>query len=484
MKNINASIIEGFQSAFLWKNFDGPKATPECHREWWKLSTGSSRYVAIAAPRNHAKSTAITHTSVVAQICFRVVRHVLIVSDTESQAADFLGDIKREFLENELLREEFAPAVIETDSNTEFVFEFADGHWVRIIAKGSGQKLRGMKHNHTRPDYVVCDDLENDDNVANKELRDKLEKWFYGALLPVMSRTGRIRVVGTILHFDGLLSKLLRNKKWKSRLYEACNDDFSVILWPERWSAKDLKAEHDMMASSGRVDEFYREYRNKPMADSSKQLDPRRIKDMPANKPPLIYYAAVDAAASSQQRRDYSVISIIGLDHAGCAYIAHIHRERMDIGSTVDLMFTLQGVFDPVEWLIESGTLKYALQALIAMKELETGMVLPLSSTVLTPTKDKEFRAKPLAGRIKAGTVYADKKSEWWPAFEEELERFPASGHDDQVDAVGLLFWKLHEAARAKTREQAFEDEMDRMYEYEPDEPDEVGYGRDPVTGY
>lgn len=484
MKRINASVIEGFQSAFLWKNFDGPKATPACHREWWEMSSGNAKYVAIAAPRNHAKSTAITHTSVVAQICFRVIRHVLIVSDTESQAADFLGDIKREFLENEVLREEFAPSLIHTDSNTEFIFEFSDGHWVRIIAKGSGQKLRGMKHNHTRPDYVVCDDLENDDNVANKELRDKLEKWFFGALIPVMSRSGRIRVVGTILHFSGLLSKLLNNKRWKSRIYEACNDDFSVILWPERWPAKDLKAEYDMMASGGRVDEFYREYRNKPMADSNKQLDPRRIKDMPDNKPPLIYYASIDAAASKKERSDYTAIVITGIDHAGNAYIAHIHRERMDIGSAVDLMFTLQSVFDPVEWMMESGTLKYALQALISMKELESGMVLPLSSTPLTPTKDKEFRAKPFAGRIKAGTVYADKKSEWWPGFEEELDRFPASGHDDQVDAAGLLFWKMHEAARAKTREQAFADEMDRMYEYEPDEPDESGYGRDPVTGY
>lgn len=484
---VTPELIEGFQAAFLWKNFDAPVSTPECHREWWRFVTSKDRHVAIAAPRNHAKSTAVTHTATMAMICFREIRHVLIVSDTEAQAVTFLNDIKNEFLENEALRSSFKPHKIVKDNETEFIFLWDDGGWVRLIARGGGQKLRGMKYRHKRPDYVICDDMENDDAVQNKEIRNKFSEWFYGALLPVISRAGRIRVVGTVLHFDGLLMRLINSKKWKTKLYEAHNDDFSVILWPEQWSESALREQYEVFAADGKTDQYYREFRNKPLSDTDRILPPEKIRDFPDNLPPLEYYACLDAASSSKDRRDYTAIVIIGLDHAGKAYIRHVTRERMDPHATVSAMFELQSVFEPIEWLIESGTLKNMLLPLIEMYGNELGTYLPISSDNLTPTKDKEFRSKPFSGRIKAGTVYADKKSSWWETFKAELEQFPAVAHDDQVDAAGLLFWKLNNLVLAKTREQAEEDYLDSLYEHEDDDYStglEFGYGRDSITGY
>jgi hypothetical protein len=83
------------------KRFDGSVPSPACHREWWELCTSSERYVAIAAPRNHAKSTAITFAYTLAATLFRERKFVLIVSDTESQAVNFLGLIKQELSENQ-----------------------------------------------------------------------------------------------------------------------------------------------------------------------------------------------------------------------------------------------------------------------------------------------------------------------------------------------------------------------------------------------
>lgn len=483
---ITAELIEGFQAAFLWKNFDAPVSTPACHREWWKMVSHHSKYVAIAAPRNHAKSTAVTHTATLAMICFREVQHVLIVSDTERQAIGFLEGIKTEFLENQALREQFKPDKIIKENETEFTFLWDDGAWVRIIARGGGQKLRGMNYRHKRPDYVICDDMENDDAVQNKEVRSKFAEWFYGALLPVVSRAGRVRVVGTVLHFDGLLMRLIRSKKWKSRLYEAHNDDFSVILWPEHWSERALRDTYETFEADGKADQYYREFRNKPLADKDRMFPLHKIRDFPATLPPLEFYAGIDAAGSSKDRRDYTAIAVTGLDHAGNAYIKYVIRDRLPPNEIVEAMFEVQSVFEPVEWLIESGTLKNMLLPLIEMHGNKVGAYLPISDHKLTPTKDKEFRAKPFSGRVKAGTVYADKKSSWWEVFAAELEQFPAVAHDDQVDAAGLLFWKLHDLALAKTKEQAEEDYLDSLYEYEDDHDSglEYGSGRNLVTGY
>jgi hypothetical protein len=57
---LNADIIEGFVQSLLAPSFDDPTSTPAFHRELWELCCSDHNLVAIAAPRGHAKSTAIS----------------------------------------------------------------------------------------------------------------------------------------------------------------------------------------------------------------------------------------------------------------------------------------------------------------------------------------------------------------------------------------------------------------------------------------
>jgi hypothetical protein len=97
-------VIKGFSSSLLQKTFDSPVQSPECHEEWWQLFCDPHPLVAIAAPRGHAKTTALSHTYTLAAVLFREREYVLIVSDTIAQAVQFLADIKKELAENEQLR--------------------------------------------------------------------------------------------------------------------------------------------------------------------------------------------------------------------------------------------------------------------------------------------------------------------------------------------------------------------------------------------
>ena len=45
---------------------------------------------------------------------------------------------------------------------------------VKVDAVGSGKKLRGRKNRSWRPDLIVLDDIENDENVNTPEQRKKL----------------------------------------------------------------------------------------------------------------------------------------------------------------------------------------------------------------------------------------------------------------------------------------------------------------------
>ena len=114
---LTSDTIAGFSGSLLQRNFDGAVETPECHLEWWDLCCSKDRYVAIAAPRRHAKTTAITTTYTLANLLFRERSYVIIVSDTVTQAVQFLGDIKRELSVNDQLRSLFKIKEFENDAD-------------------------------------------------------------------------------------------------------------------------------------------------------------------------------------------------------------------------------------------------------------------------------------------------------------------------------------------------------------------------------
>lgn len=189
---LNKDVIKGLVGSCLLKRFDGQAKIPECHEEWWELVTGPSKFVAIAAPRGHAKSTAISLSYVLASVLFRQKKFILLVSDTETQSNLFLGSIKQELQENEDLislfgikRNEKGDVAFKKDTESDIIVELDDGHTFRIIAKGAEQKLRGLIWNGSRPDLIVCHEegteiytpetgwIKNQDHPEAKRLHTK-----------------------------------------------------------------------------------------------------------------------------------------------------------------------------------------------------------------------------------------------------------------------------------------------------------------------
>lgn len=160
---VTSEIIQGFVGSVLSSRFDGQAATPEFHKECWELCCSNEKFVAIAAPRGHAKSTAVTLGYGLATLLFRERKFMLLVSDTESQASLFLGTFKQELQDNQELIELFGLkrndkglVTFLKDTETDIIVECTDGHKFRIIAKGAEQKLRGLIWNGSRPDIIMC----------------------------------------------------------------------------------------------------------------------------------------------------------------------------------------------------------------------------------------------------------------------------------------------------------------------------------------
>ena len=501
---LSAEVIEGFVGSVLLKRFDQPAPIPECHREWWKYCTSPSRYVAIAAPRGFAKSTAITHSYVLASVLFRERGYVLIVSSTETQSIQFLNDIKSEIVENDHIKTLFKIKGLLKDSETDIIVEFEDGHKFRIQAKGAEQKLRGVKWAGKRPDLIVCDDFEEDEAVMNKERREKFRRWFYGALIPCLSVDGVIRVVGTILHMDSLLERLMpefqlqtRNKRkflfieplktwtehpvaWKSIKYRAHSDDWKHLLWKERITEEFLKARKQQYIDMGLPDVYSQEYLNIPL-DESMAFFKRgdfRDQDLSDAGRVLRYYIAGDLAISEKDKADYSAFVVGGMDDTGILHIINVIRERMNALEIVETILALEHTYHPEVFILEEGQIQKAIGPFL-YEEMPKRGIFPNIFGV-KPSADKMTRARSIQARVRARGVKFAKDSDWYQTFEDECSRFPRDKHDDQVDAfayLGLTLDKMVDAPTTKEIEdEAYEDDLERGGFYD--------MGRSMVTGY
>ena len=501
---LTAEVVEGFVGSVLLKRFMQPAPIPQCHQEWWELCTSPHPFVAIAAPRGFAKSTAITHSYSLAALLFRERSFILLISGTEAQAILFLNDLKNELKDNEHIHQLFGKPHFLKDAETDIIVQMPDGHKFRVMAKGSEQSLRGAKWMHKRPDLIICDDIEEDEQVMSKERREKFRRWFFGALLPCRSDNGIIRVVGTILHMDSMLERLmpefqLQTKKkylflkhsplkqwtdhptgWKSVKYRAHDDKFEHLLWPEKKGEAELKQIRNDYVLQGLPEVYSQEYLNIPIDESVAFFKKGEFKDrtMEDQKKLLRYYIAADMAISEKDHADYTVFVVGGLDENGLLHIIHVIRERMDAKEIVDCIFGLESTFHPEVFALEKGQIEKAIGPFL-YEEMPKRDLWPNIFPV-APIADKPSRARAIQGRMRASGVRFDKDADWYQTFEDELTRFPRDKHDDQVDAFAYLGLVLNRMVEAPTEHEI----ADELYRTEYEQSGLSDTGRSATTGY
>ena len=516
--SLDASTIEGFVNSCLIQRFDGATDIPWFHKEWWRFVTKTDKFVALSAPRSHAKSTAITHAFVLASLLFREARYCLIIANTMAQAVTFLNELKIDLIDNYSIQSLFGPFELERNREEEIIVRFSDGYRFVVQVKGAEQQVRGLKFEGTRPDLVICDDLESSEATQTKERRDKFKNWFYGDVIPCMSAHGRLRIVGTILHMDSLLENLMpkENSKftvvkplarysrtklgqWISAKYLAHDEVFNNILWESKWESvaerngmktaqEALQAIRDDYFEKGIPEVYSMEYLNTPIDESTAFFKKKDLVAMTEAdfKKKKRWYIGCDLAVTTGSRSDYSVFVIGGMDENGLLHIQDVIRDRMDSSDIVDTLLALQKKYDPEMVTLEKGQIEKSIGPFLRERMLKSNTFINLN---LHPAnKDKESRARSIQARLRIGGVRFNKDSDWWFTAEEEMLKFPRSRHDDFVDALAWLGFSIDKMNEGPTDKEAEYEDFLRKQEELLDEmdgdADSFDDGRNIYTGY
>lgn len=500
--------IYAFSQGVLAARYDNAQPTPAFHMDLWGLCCSPHPQVAIAAPRGHAKSTSITHAYTLCNLLFQEKKYAVIVSNTEKQAVNFLKNITTELTENDEIKKLFSPRMIK-ETDAEIIVEIGkQGHKFRLEAKGSNQKIRGMLWNGTRPDIIVCDDFENDDIVMNQERREKFKEWFIEALMPCMSDTGIIRIVGTILHMDSLLENFMpkENKQkgvklittpladftneedpvWKSIRFRAHDPDYTNLLWPEKFTQKRLEQIKQTYVTLGKPSSYSQEYLNYPIDEGSAFF--RRTDFIPMDALDIAklsdggmkYYVGGDFAISKKNYSDYTCFAVVGIDDKGLFHTVDIRKGRWDTYQIVEEILLLQDRYSPQLFLFEKGAIWNAIEPVLLKEMYRPQEIRNVVYDTIATSQDKEVRARPFQHRTRAGAMKFNKEADWYQDLELELVSFPRGAHDDQVDALSHICTKIMDLNRAPTNQE--EAEESRRVSFRRSGLSRQGRSR--VTGY
>jgi len=397
------------------------------HQEIYRLLMTEKR-VAAAAPREHAKSTVVNMGFVLYAICFRLKNFIIIVSDTDTQAKYFLWSIKTELEGNDRIRTDFGDL---TTKDKWSEGDFITANNIRVLARGAGASMRGLRHGPHRPDLAIVDDLENDEAVNTPLQRKKTENWFKRVLLNCIGPEGQVFIIGTVLHYDSLLSKLLKDSKWVRRKYRAIQED-GKPLWPERWPLERLLDKKDEIGSLN----FAQEFLNEPLDEEGALFREewiiwRTLEELPAD---LLICGFVDPSLGGSKTADYTAVLTVGRDPVeGHIYVLDAVLERLTPERLMDRVFDKYREFGHMSLGFETVAFQKVLKMWLDERSRREGIYVPVRE-VTQGGISKEARITRLSPLVENGTIrFVKGRTE---LLVEQIIRFPRADHDDGPDAL------------------------------------------------
>ncbi len=479
-------MVSNFTQKYVLANLDEPKDSPEFHLELWNECCSDSRYTALICPRGHGKSTAITEIFTLCSIMERKRNYVIIISDTLKQAELFLSGIKTLIEQSPQMQVDYGFAGWIKEQAAEVIGHFDDGAQFCITALGRGQQIRGRLWRNQRPNLILCDDIEDEKSVESDDRREDTREWLGRGVMPALADSGILRATGTILHLDALLYRLNHNDNWNSSLYRAHEsfNDFSNLLWTEKWPELRLRKEQKTYVDDGHPDMYATEYLNNPINPEHAYFGEEDFHIMDADDfaLPMEFYGAVDLAISDKDKAAYTAICIAGLASNGLLYIRLMLRYRSNDSSVhVNNMIELQRDYNIKMWMVEKGHIEASMRGYLEKESQEQGIFLNMHPDTV-PVTDKVLRARSFQGLMKSGRVRWDHTAAWYPDCKVELLQFPKGQYKDQVDSLawmGKMIAELAPAASEEDRARFKREEDVAVYEAES-----TYFGMDPETGY
>jgi len=313
------------------------------------------------------------------------------------------------------------------------------------VAAGVGGGITG-KGAHI---LVIDDPVKNRDDAESSNARESTWDWYTSTAYTRLAPGGGVLVILTRWHDDDLAGRLLKAAADNGEQWEVVNYPARAEVDEEfRKTGEALHAERYDEAALARIEkavgprDWSALYQQNPVADDGEyftrdMLNYYNRDDVDHDR--MKFYCAWDLAIGKNDRNDYTVGIVVGVDEQDQLYVVDMVRGRFDGFEIVERILDLYEMWKPSIIGIEKGHIEMALGPFLEKRVRERGLYEAYFKDLKTGRRDKEARARAIQGRMQQGMVFLPKEENFTGPLVAELLRFPNGVHDDQVDALSWI---------------------------------------------
>ncbi len=387
----------------------------------------------------------------------REINVMVLVGKSEDNAKTLLGDIQAELQYNQRYIHDFGE---QYNVGSWEEGEFVTRSEVAFFARGRGQSPRGLRYRSHRPDYVVIDDLDDDELVESPARVTKLFDWVRSALFGTLDGgRGRFIMVGNLIAKNSVLAKWCDIKSvhvTKVNIY----DSKGGISWASKWTPQEVKGIEDVVGYRA----FQKEYMNNPIIEGAIfRNEWIRWGKRPAwsKFSELVLY--IDPSFKGSIKNDYKAAKLWGKAGTMLYHLRAFVRQS-SVAEMVRWCYDLyewtreQGI--SVRWYMEANFMQDTILDEFRREGELRGYQLPITGDK-RKKPDKFQRVEAISPLWERGFVVYDETQKDDPdmlagidqtlAFEKGMR-----GHDDAPDADEGAIWLLQRDTRAKSFNPSF----------------------------
>lgn len=238
--------------------------------------TGEAK-LALGIPRGFAKTTLMKLFCAYALIHSRHT-FILAISNVGTNAEKTIKDVA-DLMDQPQVRKLYGnyDEDIDVDRQDEKIFKFGGKSCV-LKAKGQRSSVRGVNIGNRRPDIILMDDVQDEENAKSGLESEALLDWILNTLLPAKSTDGGLDIfVGNTYDQAGaILPKLVNDPEWVSLVLGAILAD-GTSLWERLHPVAKLMSAYRSAVRFGNEGGWLAQYMNIMDVGKNAKFDARQL---------------------------------------------------------------------------------------------------------------------------------------------------------------------------------------------------------------
>ena len=259
-------------------------------------------------------------------------RNVLLVSNSSDNAKRLLLPYKIQLEDNNRLINDYGDqknlGLWEAD-------EFTTKKGVSFRAVGAGQSPRGSRNNEVRPDCILIDDIDTDEECRNPDIIEQKVEWIEEALIPTRSISEPLLVIvcGNVIAENCCVSRLMKYADKVDMVNIRDKEGKST------WASKNSEEAIDRILSLISYESGQKEYFNNPLkaGKTFKNLQFGKLPKLSSCDTVVIYCdpATANKASATQSYKGVVIVARKSL----CYYVAKVWLDRMTNDQFIESMY-------------------------------------------------------------------------------------------------------------------------------------------------